>query len=377
MTDARRILIADDQPDVLTALRLLLKGEGFETECVSDPDSAVRAAVTRPSSLVLMDLNYTRDTTSGQEGLDLLDRLGRLPNPPPVVVMTAWSSIELAVEAMQRGARDFVPKPWDNKRLLETVRKHMTPARAAADPLARDLEIARRVQRQLLPRQAPELATLQLDGFCLPAGMVGGDFFDYLEVGPGRAGLALADISGKGMAAALLMANLQAALRSLAPQIADGLAGMLRALNSQFRDSTSPEHFASLLLAVYDDSSRRLRYVNCGHPAALVLRASGGVETLEPSAPVLGVLPHFAPAVAEIQLEPGDLLAMYSDGASEPFADASGLNGERRLLELLQMDWGHNAESLAVQLAAEQHSQMDDITVLLARCRGREHSTRR
>lgn len=359
------------------ALRLLLKGEGFETECVSDPGSAIRAAMARPSSLVLMDLNYTRDTTSGQEGLDLLERLGRLPDPPPVIVMTAWSSIELAVEAMQRGARDFVPKPWDNARLLETVRKHMAPARAAVDPLARDLEIARRVQRQLLPRQAPALATLHLDGFCLSAGMVGGDFFDYLDLGPGRAGLALADISGKGMAAALLMANLQAALRSLAPQIVDGLAGMLRALNSQFRDSTSPEHFASLLLAVYEDSSRRLRYVNCGHPAALVLRASGGLEALEPSAPILGVLPHFAPAVAEIQLEPGDLLVMYSDGASEPFAGENGLNGERRLLELLRSDPGYNAQSLAVQLAAEQHAQVDDITVLLGRCLGQAHSGRK
>src|SRR5205085_2905847 len=105
-----RTLIADDQPDVLAALRLLLKGEGYQTEAVTSPAAVLEAVESRDFDLVLMDLNYARDTTSGQEGLDLVSRIQALDNTLPVVVMTAWGSIELAVEAMRRGVRDFVQK---------------------------------------------------------------------------------------------------------------------------------------------------------------------------------------------------------------------------------------------------------------------------
>jgi DNA-binding NtrC family response regulator len=113
-----RVLIADDQADVLSALRLLLKGEGYETESANSPQAILAAAENRDFDAVLMDLNYARDTTSGQEGLDLLTRIQALDSTLPVIVMTAWGSVELAVEAMRRGARDFVEKPWENARLL-------------------------------------------------------------------------------------------------------------------------------------------------------------------------------------------------------------------------------------------------------------------
>ncbi|GAB1487805.1 sigma-54 dependent transcriptional regulator [Opitutaceae bacterium] len=126
MADAQnRILIADDQPDVLEALRLLLKGEGYQTEAVKSPAAVIKAVENRDFAMVLIDLNYTRDTTSGQEGLDLLQRLQAIDPTLPVVVMTAWASVEVAVEAMRRGARDFVTKPWDNPRLLAIVRNQI------------------------------------------------------------------------------------------------------------------------------------------------------------------------------------------------------------------------------------------------------------
>jgi DNA-binding NtrC family response regulator len=125
-----RILIADDQPDVLEALRLLLKGEGFRIESAGSPASILEAVDTDEYDVVLMDLNYTRDTTSGQEGLDLLSHLRRHDPALPVVVMTAWGSVEVAVEAMRRGARDFVQKPWENARLLTIVRTQVELARA-------------------------------------------------------------------------------------------------------------------------------------------------------------------------------------------------------------------------------------------------------
>ena len=127
MADApsHRILIADDQPDVLEALRLLLKSEGYATEAVKSPAAVIKAVEARDFSLVLMDLNYARDTTSGQEGLELLQKLQAIDAALPVVVMTAWASVDVAVEAMRRGARDFVTKPWDNPRLLAIVRNQI------------------------------------------------------------------------------------------------------------------------------------------------------------------------------------------------------------------------------------------------------------
>jgi DNA-binding NtrC family response regulator len=127
---APRVLVADDQPDVLEALRLLLKGEGFALETARSPAAVLQAVRDREFDALLIDLNYTRDTTSGQEGLDLLGRLQTLDPNLPVVVMTAWSSVDLAVEAMRRGARDFIQKPWDNARLLATVRNQVDLGRA-------------------------------------------------------------------------------------------------------------------------------------------------------------------------------------------------------------------------------------------------------
>jgi DNA-binding NtrC family response regulator len=120
-----RILIADDQADVLEALRLLLKAEGYQIETVKSPAAVIKAIEARDFSLVLMDLNYERDTTSGQEGLDLLSKIQTVDSSLPVVVMTAWASVDVAVEAMRRGARDFVTKPWDNPRLICIVRNQI------------------------------------------------------------------------------------------------------------------------------------------------------------------------------------------------------------------------------------------------------------
>jgi DNA-binding NtrC family response regulator len=127
MTDSPplRILIADDQADVLEALRLLLKSEGYATEAVKSPAAVIKAVEARDYAMVLMDLNYARDTTSGQEGLELLQKLSAIDATLPVVVMTAWASVDVAVEAMRRGARDFVTKPWDNPRLLAIIRNQI------------------------------------------------------------------------------------------------------------------------------------------------------------------------------------------------------------------------------------------------------------
>jgi DNA-binding NtrC family response regulator len=156
---APRVLIADDQPDVLEALRLLLKTEGYQIELVSSPAGVLNALDAREFDVVLMDLNYARDTTSGQEGLDLLSRIQALDSTLPVVVMTAWSSVKVAVEAMRRGARDFVQKPWENERLISILRTQIELSQALRKGLRLEAEnrLLRGVERPTLIAEAPAM----------------------------------------------------------------------------------------------------------------------------------------------------------------------------------------------------------------------------
>ncbi|MBL0157874.1 MAG: SpoIIE family protein phosphatase [Bryobacterales bacterium] len=362
-----RILVADDQPDVLVALRLLLKAEGFAIDTADHPAAILRSVAASPPDIVLMDLNYTRDTTSGEEGLDVLEQFRRMGLTVPVIVMTAWGSVDIAVEAMRRGARDFVLKPWDNYRLLATLRKHAGDRAEQFVKATHDLDLARQVQAQLLPQRRPPLRTLQYDGYCLQAGAVGGDYYDFLDLAPGRVGLVLADISGKGIAAALLMSNLQAALRSLSWQAVQNLPLLLKTLNLQFRESTPPERYATMFFGDYDDTARILRYANCGHNPPLVLRASGEVEWLLPTAPVIGILPVFPVEVGEVHLAVGDRLAIYSDGVTDAAGPQGGELGEAGLLEEFRRE-ELTPQLLAARIAAySPGEQFDDMTLVTAR----------
>src|SRR6266404_506965 len=149
-----RILIADDQRDVLEALRILLKSEGYQTEAVTSLAGIFNALEKKEYALLLMDLNYTRDTTSGQEGLSAIPKIQQIDNVLPIVVMTAWATIELAVEAMKRGARDFVTKPWDNQRLLTVVRTQTELGMALRR--GRRLEAENQLLRGSMPKMIAE-----------------------------------------------------------------------------------------------------------------------------------------------------------------------------------------------------------------------------
>ncbi|MCU0248367.1 MAG: SpoIIE family protein phosphatase [Bryobacter sp.] len=361
-----RILVADDQEDVLTAARLLLKGEGFVTECASSPAAVLEALDRFRPDLLLMDLNYTRDTTSGLEGLELLDRIGKAAQRPRVVVMTAWGSIELAVEAMRRGASDFVLKPWENARLVETIRRHS--GSGGLKP-SEDLEIAARVQAGLLPGEAPLLETLECAAYCRQAGAVGGDFYDYIPLEGGRVVLVLGDIAGKGIGAALLMAHLQALLRATCHEGVRDLPAWVRGLNRDLRRSVQVGSYSTLFLGVYDDSSRRMAYVNCGHVPPLLWRSSGEVERLDSTAPPIGLLPDVLVESRTLYLETGDRLAVFSDGVAEASQDGREL-GEQGFLELWREGAEQSPETLASRVVAWSGGEpRDDLTLLLATCR--------
>jgi sigma-B regulation protein RsbU (phosphoserine phosphatase) len=233
-----------------------------------------------------------------------------------------------------------VLKPWDNRALVQTLRQQQAARAETASSGAafarHDLSVAQRVQSRMLPEAPPRLATLELAGQCLQAGMVGGDVYDYLDLGPGRVGLMLGDASGRGVSAALLMAHLQASLRSQAGSGWQDPAALLRSVNAQFFSSTAPEHFATLFLGCYDDTTRRLRYVNCGQLPPLLLRAGGACVRLSPTAPGLGMLEAWEGVEQALTLAPGDTLLLYTDGVTDAMAESGEEYGEARLLSALR-----------------------------------------
>ena len=239
---------------------------------------------------------------------------------------------------------------------------------------AQELQIAAEVQRRLLPAKAVAMTTIEVAGHCVQARAVGGDYYDFLDFGRGRLGLVLGDVSGKGLYAALLMAHLQATLRSLSARLAaEDLTQLLEGVNLSFWKSTAGNHFATLFFGHYEDAGRRLRYANCGHPAPILLRADGTVERLAVTAGAIGFFEGWTCSVRDVTLGRGDLLTIFSDGVTEATNDRGEEFGEDRLLEFLTARRTLPLDEIQGRLVddvrgfeAEQH---DDLTLVLVRGR--------
>ena len=329
-----RILIADDQPDLLDALKLLLKGQGIECDAVTSPDAALRALESRPFDLVLMDLNYTGDTTSGREGIDLLARVQALDALLPVIVMTGWGSVDLAVEAMRRGVRDFVQKPWDNTHLLAKMRQEIDAGRARrAEDAAerRELAEALKIQKRLLPQQIPQIDGWELAASWQPASGVGGDCFDTIRFGETRLALTIADVVGKGIPAALLMSNLQAAVRAFASEAVEPDA-LCQQVNRILCGNIAEGRFISFFYCVLDAATSVLSYTNAGHYLPILVHADGSHERLGAGGPVLGIFPDADYERATIALNSGDRLVLFTDGLTEARNTDDEEFGEARLI---------------------------------------------
>jgi sigma-B regulation protein RsbU (phosphoserine phosphatase) len=489
---APRALIADDQPEVLEALRLLLKNEGIHPCTVTSPAAVIEALKMQDFDIVLMDLNYARDTTSGREGLDLLTRIQALDTTLPVVVMTGWGSVDLAVEAMRRGVRDFVQKPWENQRLLNTLRTHIAHGRvvrkglrldeemkqidgevAAAsdlhvmlsrvavvlrralqisslvvfirspldqaftanaqaggadevlgrlkfepdssllqhvhtifDPWSKDLsekdksklrhancsliaplrlkgeligfigvggklsgepideeevwflnlvtdrigsgienlrlrgqereyEEAREIQQGLLPKQIPQIPGHEIFGGWQPASAVGGDYFDALRFADARVALCIADVSGKGMPAALLMSNLQAAVKAFASDSIQP-SDLCSKVNRVICSNIATNKFISFFYCLYDAEKKRLVYANAGHDAPILVKKDGAHYRLRDGGAVLGVFRDWNYEQNEIEFVSGDRILLFTDGVTEVRNSSGEEFGEQRLIELLK-----------------------------------------
>ena len=328
-----RILIADDQAHILDALQLLLKNEGFVSEAVTSPGAVVEAVQDRNFDVLLIDLNYARDTTSGGEGLELLSRIRELDSALPVVLMTAWGSIELAVEAMQGGGRDFVQKPWDNEKLLTLLRRHIEEGRVLREK-KQEMDEARNIQRSLMPAELPKLPGCDLQAFWQPAQEVGGDYFDAILISEFSAALCIADVAGNGLPAALLMSNMQASVRGFAPSTPNP-AQMCRHLNRIALENARAERFTTMFYGVLDSASRTLRYTNAGHVPPIVVRNDGSIVRLSEGGTVLGVFADASYDEGQLTLNAGDRLVLITDGIAEAANAGQVEFGEERLIRFL------------------------------------------
>ena len=335
-----RILIADDQPDVVAALRLLLKGEGFQVEAASSPAEVRTAVDSLALDLLLIDLNFARDTTSGEEGLELLKWIQARDGTLPVVVLTGWPTIDLAVESLRTGAGDFIPKPWDNAKLLAVLRAQVARGRARRERRRRErdavqeMEEARQIQHALIPRRIPEIPGFPIAAHWRPAGHLSGDYFDVLPLGEHHFAVCIADAVGKGLPAALLMSSVQAMVRSLGE---GGLSPrrLCEKLNASFCGSIAPNKFISLFYGVLDTREGIFRYANAGHNPPILIHRDGSSQRLAEGGGVLGVGEHWSYEEAEVTLQSGDRILLFTDGVSEARNPDGEEFGEGRVIELM------------------------------------------
>lgn len=266
---------------------------------------------------------------------------------------------------------------------IESQRRAHLQRRESEHRATLELEMARQTQARLFPQMPPALRSLDCQGACFQARAVGGDYFDFLDIGREHMGLVIGDVSGKGTAAALLMANLQAHLRNLRPSYwnrpyvpfaAEQPERFLQTVNRLLYENTGGNAYSTLFFGEFDDSTRRLRYANCGHPSPLLLQSDGHVERLDSTCTVLGLFHGWDCRIGERQLSPGDTLALYTDGVTESFNDAGEEFGEQRLVEALREHRDLPTHALLASVADEvrhftPQEQTDDITLIVAKCR--------
>jgi len=296
-----------------------------------------------------------------------------------VPYLIAWHEIETDEFAKRAiaAALDGVKTPSAQTALAQEVARLTTAIgreMAQRERLNRELEIAREVQEHLFPQRLPKVQGLDYSGHCRPAREVGGDYYDFLELPNGRLGIAIGDVSGKGVGAALMMASLEASLRALAPVIEDA-AELIDRVNTLVDQASSANLFATLFYAEYDPGTRRLSYVNAGHNPPAVLRKCGEsyqALRLETGGPVVGLLRHHY-ELGVFSHEPGDLVVLFTDGVSESMNSRYEEWGEERLIELAKTCHGlPSVDGLKRILAAAQAfaagaAQHDDMTLVVLR----------
>ena len=303
----------------------------------------------------------------------------RFHHPP---ARQPWGTISTTFEDVDGNSFTLLGCPEVTREVQEQRRAHVERSESE-HRYSQELELARQVQARLFPQKRPALSTLEYAAVCIQARQVGGDFYDFLELGRNQLGLVIGDVVGKGVAAALLMASLQAHLRDQSaayssrpyvPIVLEQPQRFLLSVHRLFYENTAESTFATLFFGEYNDGLRRLRYANCGHLPALLLRRDGDLERLDPTCTVLGLFKGWDCSAGERNLFPGDTVVFYTDGVTEAFNADSEEFGESRLVEALRRHRDLPPQHLLTSLVDQvrqfsPHEQRDDITMLVAKCK--------
>jgi len=360
-------------------------GSAVLTLVEPEPESEQSKLIGRPTGIVFVTEDITSKYTQWRKrGVKFqhTPRLRRMKyehvhdDQDPTVLKGAqtpvWGSVFTRFEDLD-GNSFMLISIDEMTQAVEAQRRAEEERRESARRTAHEMEIARQVQARLFPQSLPPMRTLDYACACLQAREVGGDYYDFLALGNEGLGLVLGDVAGKGIAGALLMANLQANLRSQCAVARDEPQRLLRSVNQLFFENTTDNTYATLFFAQYDDRTQRMRYINCGHLPALVVRRDRSVVRLDSTCTVLGLFNEWDCQVREWSLNPGDLLAIYTDGVTEALSANEEEFGEERLVEVLQQHKELPARDLLSAVVDEvsrfsSREQADDITLVIARC---------
>jgi sigma-B regulation protein RsbU (phosphoserine phosphatase) len=368
-----RILIVEDDPAILRGLRENLTYEAYDVVTASSGERAYQLIHERRPDLILMDVMLP-----GVWGDELCRRVRAEGITTPIVMLTARSDESNRVDGLDGGADDYISKPFAIREVSARIRSILRNRRGSAvehQRLSREMRLAAEVQQRWFPVSGPTLRTLDCAGSCRPAREVGGDYYDHLMVGDGQLALVLADVAGKGMPAALLMASVHGHLRAHAPSLGADAGGILASVNGLLFAESDGARYATCFYGVYDDRTRALRYVNAGHPPALIISVAGDVRLLEATASPAGMFHEIDRATNQVHLQPGDWLIVCSDGVGEAANRQNEEFGDRRIVDVVRGHGHETAERMCAAIldTAEAFAagapRADDMTVLAAKLR--------
>ena len=345
------------------------------------PDSKQFQLVGRPTDVVFVtDDVLARYKEWSRRGVKFLStpKLRRVKpvggtSTPPGMGAPVWGGVFTHFKDLDGNSFSLVS--FDEvTRAIEAERRVAAERDEAERRVVQELDIAKQVQARLFPQDLPVLRTLEYAGICQQARQVGGDYYDFLAAGRDRLCLAIGDVAGKGIGAALLMANLQANLRSQCAMGFDEPAQLMQRVNRLFCENTPENAYATFFFSEYNDQTGRLRYANCGHPPPLIVRAGGESERLESTATVLGRFSCWECSTRETSLFAGDILILYTDGVTEPGSADGEEFGEQRMLNCLELHRGLSSSHIVSAVIDEVRryapdEQLDDITLIIAKCR--------
>jgi phosphoserine phosphatase RsbU/P len=362
-----RILIVEDDPAILCGLRDNLEFESHQVLMAADGEAGYRLVCEHTPDLVILDLMLPK-----MSGYDLCRRVRGEGFNGPILMLSARSEEGDRVVGLDLGANDYVSKPFSLRELLARVRallRHEREHHLDEARLSGELEMATKVQQGLFPRVLPEAPGLDYAGICRPARGVSGDYYDFLALGDGKLGLLLADVSGKGMSAALLGASLHAVVRANAVSAGDRCGDVLAKANALLFETSTAERFATVFYGVYDPATRILAYANAGHCPPMLVRG-GKCIRLPSLTPPVGMLPDLPPLQESAELASGDWVLVYSDGISEAATEGGEDFGDNGLLDALgRLGTGTAAEVCEgvvdeVRNHLREQRQPDDITLI-------------